>query len=123
MNNLSRYLSAGRSKDTSSNTRKIDNNALAKSIGGQPEKSRARKMCSREQHANNAKYSSRKIYAMLSQDDHHMYVDPWILNVLFTQLIHKSLPDACMLKNAHNVTHYQQARTSLQETFDFLFAG
>ena len=42
---------------------------------------------------------------MLSQDDHHMYVDPWILNVLFTQLIHKSLPDACMLKNAHNVTH------------------
>ena len=73
-------------------------------------------MCSREQHANNAEYSSRKSYSMLSQDDYHMYVDPWILNLLFKQKIHKSLPNTCMLKNAHNVTHYQREQIRLPET-------
>ena len=104
MNNLSPYLTAGSSKDTSNNTRKIDNNTLARSIERQPEKSRARKMCSREQHANNAEYSSRKLCIMLSQDDHYMYVNSLNFNMLFTQHIHKSFAEACMLKNADNVT-------------------
>ena len=56
---------------------------------------------------------------MLSQDDYHMYVDPWILNLLFKQKIHKSLPDTCMLKNAHSVTHYQREQIRLPETLNF----